>query len=376
MMPAFTILLAVVRPPTFLPIAIESVLAQTIQEFEILVVCDGAPPETIECANEYARRDPRIKVLLFPKGERFGEAHWHVALASATGRYVAHIEDDDLWFPDHLQELQKLLQEVDFGHLLHVWARPDDSIEMLPFDLALPEMRQRMLDAKFNRIGFTVCGYRMDCYRKLAEGWTPSPKGLWPDLHMWRKFLRRDDFTFGTRMAITAIVLASRFRGQLAPHEAAQISRSWLGRILDDRERAAIVQAGWCSAIGKELKLEDELSLSVAAQDETKAELERVRAAEAELSNVHLKTQAELNESILAHHKTQADLSESVLAHREMQADRNEVQAKLDKAVAERHAVEAELARVLNSRSWRITKPLRLTTTAIGQGMRVLWRPR
>jgi hypothetical protein len=192
---------------------------------------------------------------------------------------------------------------------------------------------------------------------------------------MWWKFLLRDDFTFGTRMAITAIVLASRFRGKLPPQEAAQISRSWLDRVLDDRERAAIVQSGWRSVIRKELKLEDELSHSVAAQDETEAELGRVRAAEAELSNAHCKTQALLNENILAHRKTQAELSETIVAHREMQADRNEVQAKLDRAVAERHAVEAELARVLDSRSWRITRPLRRATTAIGQGMRLIWRP-
>ena len=155
-------------------------LAQTVKEFELFVVCDGAPVETIDCAREHARRDPRIKVFVFPKGERFGEGHLHNALMAASGRYVAHIEDDDLWFPNHLEELEKLLQTADFGHLMHVWAKPDESIEMLPSDLAIPEFRQRMLDEKFNRFGFSVCGYRLDAYRRLPDGWAPDRRDCGP----------------------------------------------------------------------------------------------------------------------------------------------------------------------------------------------------
>ena len=46
------------------------------------------------------------------------------------------------------------METCDFGHLMHVWAKPDGSIEMLPFDLAMPEYRRRMLEEKFNRFGF------------------------------------------------------------------------------------------------------------------------------------------------------------------------------------------------------------------------------
>jgi glycosyltransferase involved in cell wall biosynthesis len=84
--PRFTILLAINRPPAFLPFAIESVLAQTVKEFELFVVCDGAPVETIHCAREYSGRDPRIKVFDFPKGERLGEGHLHNALMAAASQ--------------------------------------------------------------------------------------------------------------------------------------------------------------------------------------------------------------------------------------------------------------------------------------------------
>lgn len=264
--PTFTILLSIVRLPVFLPYAIKSVLAQTVREFELLVICDGAPAETIQYAQEHAKRDPRVKALVFPKGERVGEAHWQEALAAASGRYVAHIEDDDLWFPNHLEELEKLLQTADFGNLLHVWAKPDENVEMLPSDLALPEFRQRMLDEKFNRIGFSVCGYRLDAYRRLPEGWAPGPKGLWPDLHMWRKFLCRDDLKFGTRMAVTALVLATKFRNDMSLEERARESHKWLDRISDEIERAKIVESAWRSVVNKELRAEHELRKIIAAR--------------------------------------------------------------------------------------------------------------
>jgi glycosyltransferase involved in cell wall biosynthesis len=271
MTPRFTILLAVARPPTLLPLAIESVLAQGVEEFELFVVCDGAPIETIDWAQEHARHDPRIKVFAFPKGERFGEAHLHNALTAASGLYVAHIEDDDLWFPNHLEELQRLLETCDFGHLMHVWAKADESIEMLPFDLAMPEYRRRMLEEKFNGFGFSVCGYRLDAYRRLyPEAWAPGPKGVWTDLNMWRKFLRRDDLQFGTRMVVTALVLPSGLRVQMSLEERAREARKWLDRILDQRERVNIIESAWRSIVTKELDAE------VRARAEVQSALERV----------------------------------------------------------------------------------------------------
>ena len=257
MTPRFTILLAVTRPPILLPLAVESVLAQSVQEFELFVVCDGAPIETIDWAQEHARHDPRIKVFTFPKGERSGVGHWQNALTAASGLYVAHIEDDDLWFPNHLEELQRLLEKCDFGHVMHVWANPDESIGMVPFDLAMPEYRRRMLEEKFNRFGFSVCGYRLDAYRRLhPERWAPCPKGVWTDLNMWRKFLRRDDLQFGTRMAVTALVLPSFVRVQMSLEERAREGRKWLDRILDERERVNIIESAWRSIVTKELDCE------------------------------------------------------------------------------------------------------------------------
>jgi glycosyltransferase involved in cell wall biosynthesis len=201
----FTVLLPVHRPPAMLPCAIETVLAQSHADLELFVICDGAPEATAACAREYAARDPRATVLVFPKGERHGEAYRHRALDRATGEYVAHIADDDLWLPNHLASLEKLLATVDFGHVLHVMIHPDGQVEALPADLAEPEQRQRLLTELFNRFGLSFGAYRLDAYRRLPEGWAPGPDSVWSDLHMWRKFLRHPGLRYGTHLGITAV---------------------------------------------------------------------------------------------------------------------------------------------------------------------------
>jgi glycosyltransferase involved in cell wall biosynthesis len=249
----FTVLLPVHRSPELLPSAIEAVLAQTVADLELFVVCDGAPESTIACAQRYAAADARVRVFPFPKGERFGEAHRHIALQEASGRYVAHIADDDLWMPNHLEEMAELLQGADFGNILHVSVLPDEKLWLLPCDLSQPALRDRMLREKFNRFGLSFGGYRLDAYRRLPVGWSPAPASLWTDLHMWRKFLCRDDMRFATRMAVTALCFLSHYRADLSLEERATEHRMWHQRVQRKPERRRIVEAAWRSIISDQV---------------------------------------------------------------------------------------------------------------------------
>lgn len=224
--PLFTVLLPVHRPPDLLPLAIESVLAQRERRFELFVVCDGTPPETVQVAESYAAHDPRVRVFAFPKGERHGEAHRHTALALARGTFVAHLGDDDLWFPAYLDELSGLLADVDFGNLLQVELGPDGSTVVHPGDLADPSTRRRMQDAVWNFFGPTFAGYRLAAYRALPVGWSPAPAGLPTDLFMWRKLLAAPGLRFGTRFAVEGVKLAAVARPDVPLAERAREGRA------------------------------------------------------------------------------------------------------------------------------------------------------
>jgi glycosyltransferase involved in cell wall biosynthesis len=361
-----TVLLPILRPPYFLPNSIESVLAQTVGEFELFVVCDGAPPETIECAQEFARRDPRVTVFSFLKGQRQGEAHLHAALTNASGKFVAYLEDDDLWFPNHLEELEKLLLTVDFGHTIHVTGCPDGHVEALPSDLGKQEFRQRFLDDLFNRFGYSFCGHRLDAYRRLLEGWAPAPVGMWNDLHMWRKFLRVNEFKFGTRMIITAVALPSYIREHMSLEERAHEAGAWLSRIIDERERANIVADAWRSVVGKEIECEQEILKLNSSYREAKAAL-------AQMETKHPGSLQELGHAIEVQANAQVEVERLTDLYNLSQHCLSLTTAKLETEEAAIATHQADLAslkgavaewktayeRIVGSRSWRLTQPLR-----------------
>lgn len=252
----FTVLLPVHRSPALLPYAADCVLAQTHADFELFIVCDGAPDDTVACARAFAARDPRVKVFAYPKGERFGEAHRHAALAHATGEFVAHIADDDLWFPNFLDEAAELLQDADFGNLLHLLVHSDGRLELYPCDLARPATRARMLaEPPQNCFGLSVGAYRLAAYRRLPVGWSPAPPGLWTDLHMWRKFLARSDMVFATRMTAAALSFLAPLRQAMSLDDRAAENRRWAERLRDAHERARIVDLAWCSLVDQVLDL-------------------------------------------------------------------------------------------------------------------------
>jgi glycosyltransferase involved in cell wall biosynthesis len=214
--PLFTVLLPVHRPPQLLEFAVRSVLAQSVQDFELYIVCDGAPEETVRYAQQLADGDARIKAFSFPKGERHGEAHRHTALEGARSRFVAHLGDDDVWFPDHLSELAALLESCDFGHLLQAEIRPDGGVHLHVADLADPTTRSNMLNEKWNFFGPSSAGYSLEAYRSLPVGWSPAPETVWTDLYMWRKFLVQERFTFGTRLTVQCIKPSASERGEMS----------------------------------------------------------------------------------------------------------------------------------------------------------------
>jgi glycosyltransferase involved in cell wall biosynthesis len=86
----------------FLAEAIESVTAQTLVAFELLIVNDGSTDRTDEIAAEAARNDPRIIVLNRPHGGIAEALNTGIEMARAD--YVARMDADDVALPSRLEK--------------------------------------------------------------------------------------------------------------------------------------------------------------------------------------------------------------------------------------------------------------------------------
>jgi len=210
--PAFTILAPVNRPPDLMPYALASVLAQTRQDFELFIICDGAPEPTAAAARAYEAQDPRFRAFIHPKGERHGEAYRHAALQGARGRFVCQIGDDDLWFPDHLEAVESLLSVADFGSTLPMYLEADGAPQVHFFDFADPVLQHQMAEGRGNAFGPTPSAYRLETYRALPVGWSPAPEGMFTDLFMWRKFLALPGIRCATHLAPTTLAFPQALR--------------------------------------------------------------------------------------------------------------------------------------------------------------------
>ena len=175
--PTFTILLPVHRPPAMLPFAINSVLAQERRDFELFVICDGAPPETVSCAQEFAAGTrasassptPRVQASAMSIAtRRYSRRAVPMSARSATTTVV----------PQSLDEIAQLLRDVDFGNLSYFEVMPDDRVILIFGDASDPAIRNRMMHENFNFMGPTVWGYRLSAYRSLPVGTVASAAGL------------------------------------------------------------------------------------------------------------------------------------------------------------------------------------------------------
>jgi len=105
--PVISVILPTYNRERVLPQAIESVLAQTFNKFELLIVNDGSTDNTRSVIAQYA--DKRI-VYLEQENKGLALAR-NLGLGKARGKYVTYLDDDDLYYSDHLKTLLAVIRK-------------------------------------------------------------------------------------------------------------------------------------------------------------------------------------------------------------------------------------------------------------------------
>ncbi len=113
-MPKISVIIPAYNSERYIRLAIESVLCQSEQDFEIVVIDDGSTDGTLSIVKSLAEYDNRIRVITQPNSGKPSIAR-NAGIKNSSGDFVCFLDADDLYFPNKLEKQLKVFQK--YPHL-------------------------------------------------------------------------------------------------------------------------------------------------------------------------------------------------------------------------------------------------------------------
>lgn len=225
----------IVIMPTFdherlLRYSIASVLAQTYEDFRLVVIGDGSPPGTATVVDEFS--DPRIEYQRHEKSRRTGEPHRDPVIRESGAKFVTYAGDDDLWLPHHLATVTSLLAKADFVHTLPTEVMRSGDLLSWIIDLSDPKDRA-MLVGYENRIPPSVAAHTVEAYLRLPVGWSTAPDGIPTDVFMWSKFFQDPNLVAVGSHELTSLKFVQAIRNDMSLSEREKELAHWWPLVSD-----------------------------------------------------------------------------------------------------------------------------------------------
>jgi glycosyltransferase involved in cell wall biosynthesis len=139
--PLVSVLMTSYNREKYIADSIESLLASTYGNYELIILDDTSTDRTVEIAKSYAVRDDRIKVIVNEKN--LGQfANRNKVATLGKGKYLKYLDSDDLLYPTGLETLVRMMErfpEAGYG----LCSLPQDDDRMYPFMLDPAEAYER-----------------------------------------------------------------------------------------------------------------------------------------------------------------------------------------------------------------------------------------
>ncbi|MDE3187025.1 MAG: glycosyltransferase family 2 protein [Acidobacteriota bacterium] len=117
-MPLVSIITPIYNAAVWLPETLATVRAQTLTDWEHILVDDGSSDDSVAIVEAEAAIDPRIRLLHTPRNGGPSAAR-NMALDAALGRFIAFLDADDLWLPEKLSRCVEWMTSRGYGFIYH-----------------------------------------------------------------------------------------------------------------------------------------------------------------------------------------------------------------------------------------------------------------
>lgn len=170
---------------------IKSVQIQDYENWEMLIVDDCSTDNTREVVQAYADKDHRIK-LIARKWNAGPAVTRNRAISCASGRYIAFLDSDDIWYPEKLAKQIEFMLCNDVAFSYTSYRRVHVDGHQIGF-VSVPKHVTYYDVLKTNRIGCLTACYDTE---KLGKIYMPNISKR-QDLGLWLKILKRIDKAYG-----------------------------------------------------------------------------------------------------------------------------------------------------------------------------------
>lgn len=158
-MPTISIITPAYNCEKYLEEAVDSVLAQTLQDWEMLIIDDCSSDNTYRCMQKLAQKDNRIRI--FRNKHNVGAAATrNYGIQEAQSQWIAFLDSDDLWRKEKLEKQMAILDKHPEASFLFTGsAFIEDDGMTIAHTLHVPEKDNRKKLLKTERNFLLLCSY-------------------------------------------------------------------------------------------------------------------------------------------------------------------------------------------------------------------------
>jgi hypothetical protein len=167
---------------------IESVLAQTYKNWEMIIVDDCSTDNGVNIVNKYQKNDDRIKLIKLSKNSGAAVAR-NTAIKNADGRYIAFLDSDDLWYPKKLEKQIEFMKQNNYFFTYTNYQKMSESGELINEIVKSPRKLVYKKALHTNYIGCLTAIYDK---KKLGKVYMPEIRKR-QDYGLWLKILKQVD---------------------------------------------------------------------------------------------------------------------------------------------------------------------------------------
>lgn len=146
MQPLISIITPCYNAASFIAQAIESVLAQSFGNWEMIIMDDCSSDDSLSIIQKYAKKDPRIRYLRTNKPSGSPTLPRNMGIKEAKGRYIAFLDSDDMWLPNKLDEQLRIFEKSEVAIVFSNYEKVDLNGERCGREIIAPcEVDYRLL---------------------------------------------------------------------------------------------------------------------------------------------------------------------------------------------------------------------------------------